>query len=70
MTEVENVDVFRVFKDYFHDSFVKTFKNSVEKEKTLIVEDSLRSVLNLILKPVPKETKINSILALTDSVKL
>ena len=60
---------FKVFQEYFHETFIKHFKN-ISGFKTLVVEESLRPVYNHLLKPLPTEAKVNGVLPLTDKYRL
>jgi len=58
-----------VFQDYFHDTFIKAFK-SIPGKKTLVIEESLKPVLNHLLKPIDPVAEVKSIMLLTDKEKL
>jgi hypothetical protein len=68
-SDPDALNCFKVFQDYFHDTFIKHFKN-IPGFKTLIVEESLRPVYNHLLKPLPEAAKVNGVLLLTDKQRL
>ena len=60
---------FKVFQDYFHDTFIKHFKN-IPGKKSCVVEESLRPVINQLFKPIPTEANVTGVHLLTDKVRL
>jgi hypothetical protein len=58
-----------VFQDYFHDAFIRAF-TGISGKKTLVIEQSLKPVLNHLLKPIDPKADVKSIMLLTDKEKL
>ena len=67
--EQEETNNFKVFQDYFHETFIKHFKN-ISGFKSLIIEESLKPVINHLLKPIDKKANIEGIFVLNDKFRI